>query len=98
MLKGQIFHFAKRLGYEIRGKRTAFGRQRALASLLREKGINLVLDVGANGGQFACEIREYGYQGRIVSFEPISSVHAQLVERAKGDRNWIIADRTAIGA
>lgn len=98
MLKRQIFHLAKSLGYEIRGERTAFGRQRALASLLREMRISLVLDVGANAGQFASEIREYGYAGRIVSFEPIPAIHAQLVQRAKGDRNWTVADRTAIGA
>jgi FkbM family methyltransferase len=98
MLKGLVFTLAKRLGYEIRGTRTAFARQRALASLLRDEKINLVLDVGANHGQFANEIRENGYRDRIISFEPLRSAHAELLRRAQNDPNWTIAERTAVGA
>jgi FkbM family methyltransferase len=60
--------------------------------------INLVLDVGANEGQFVDEVRASGYSGKIVSFEPLASAHAVLRSRARADADWTIADRTAVGA
>jgi FkbM family methyltransferase len=98
MLKDLAKSFAKRCGYEILGSRGAYAAHRSLAGLLRQEQINLVLDVGANTGQFANELRAYGYKGRIVSFEPLASAHAKLCSRAKSVPNWTIADRTAIGS
>lgn len=56
--------------------------------ILRELGINCVLDVGANAGQFAARLRESGYRGRIVSFEPLPHLVEQLRRRAEGDPDW----------
>jgi FkbM family methyltransferase len=67
------------------------------ARLFDTLGIDLVLDVGANAGQYATEIRRGGYTGRIVSFEPGSETFARL-ERASGpDPDWT-AHRQALGA
>jgi FkbM family methyltransferase len=98
MLKAPIKHLAKKLGYEVLGHSRAYLRERSLAALLKKEQINLILDIGANTGQFASEIREAEYDGRIISFEPLSSAHAELKNRASKDPRWIIADRTAIGA
>lgn len=65
---------------------------------LNEHNINVVFDIGANVGQFASELREYGYQGKIVSFEPLPQAYKGLLSQAKGDINWIIHPRCAIGA
>ena len=59
--------------------------------------IDLVLDVGANVGQYARHLREFGYRGKIVSFEPLSSAHSKLIAASKKDPLWEVAPRTAIG-
>lgn len=65
--------------------------------LFAHYGINLVFDVGANTGGYALELRQQGYRGRIVSFEPLSSAFAELARRASSDSNWE-ALHTALGA
>lgn len=49
---------------------------------------SLIVDVGANVGQFAQEARQLGYRGRIVSFEPLPEAFAQLQANAASDPNW----------
>lgn len=58
------------------------------SDLRRQLGIDLVLDVGANIGQFASELRHDGYEGRIVSFEPLSEAFATLSARSRRDSRW----------
>lgn len=59
---------------------------------------DVILDVGANTGQFVQELRASGYQGHIISFEPLSGAHAMLVAAAAADPLWDIAERSAVGA
>ena len=59
------------------------------AALLRGRQISLVLDVGANTGQYGVSLRhKVGYQGRIVSFEPLSDAFAGLQRTIIGDAHW----------
>jgi len=69
-----------------------------LAKMLACRNVTVVFDIGANVGQFGKELRLVGYRGRIVSFEPLSSAHARLTNAAKGDANWIVAPRMAVGS
>ena len=68
-----------------------------LVEMLKQRGINTVLDVGANNGGFATELFEAGYAGQIISFEPLPDAWAALGHRAKiyGSR-WTIAPRVAL--
>jgi FkbM family methyltransferase len=50
--------------------------------------INCVLDVGANRGFYASFLRAVGFEGRIVSFEPIRRNFLELEERSSSDLEW----------
>lgn len=56
--------------------------------LLAALDVDLVLDVGANRGQFARSLREGGYAGALVSFEPAAGPRAELEAAAAGDPAW----------
>lgn len=60
-----------------------------MQSIIKEYQVDLILDVGANRGQFAREIRKI-YKGQIVSFEPVAGTFTQLKNAASQDKNWIV--------
>jgi FkbM family methyltransferase len=62
--------------------------QLRIKTLLDRYQINVAIDVGANEGQFASELRRMGYQGKIISFELIASVFKTLTTVAALDRDW----------
>ena len=68
-----------------------------IVTSLRKFEIDLVLDVGANKGQFASEIRQCGYAGNIVSFEPLSEAHGKLLQASEEDTKWDVYPRCALG-
>jgi len=68
-----------------------------LVALLHHHAIDLVLDVGANAGQYGARLRRYGYGGRLLSFEPLASAHAALSARARDDAAWEVAPAMALG-
>lgn len=59
--------------------------------------IDLVLDVGANEGQFAKDLINYGYKNKIISFEPIKEAHQKLLFKSKKYKQWIVHPRCAVG-
>jgi FkbM family methyltransferase len=67
-----------------------------VAWLLRRLEVNVVLDVGANRGQFGQRLRRDGYTGRIVSFEPVPHIADKLEEAAADDPEWRVL-RCALG-
>lgn len=62
--------------------------RQSVADFIADRSIDTVLDVGANVGQFASSLRKKGFSGRLESFEPVSSVFADLEDTARHDAKW----------
>ncbi len=74
----------RRLGIQHVGRR----RVRDLVDFIEDRAITLVLDVGANEGQFGEWLRRSGYKGKILSFEPGRVEFARLSRKAENDGDW----------
>jgi len=96
-MKMLVRKVARKLGFEITRYRPSNSAPAQLVKALEVAGINMGFDIGANEGQFAREIREYGYPGKIVSFEPLSSARKKLLSLSSADPNWEVHDQSAIG-
>jgi FkbM family methyltransferase len=59
-----------------------------LIDFLASRDVDLVVDVGANVGQFASHLRHLGYSNRIASFEPQKDAFAELEAKAAQDDGW----------
>lgn len=60
----------------------------AVETHLKRAQTTLVIDVGANTGQYALQLRTLGYDGDIVSFEPVAATFAKLSMAAAPDPRW----------
>jgi len=67
-----------------------------LPALFEMYGVDCVIDVGAHEGEYADRLRAGGYEGEIVSFEPVPRAFAELQRRAASDERWS-AHRLALG-
>lgn len=85
-----VRRLVRRFGFDVERRRTI------LADVLDRRRVDLVLDVGANEGQFARRLRAWGYRGRIVSFEPFGGAFEVLSRRAAADPDWSV-HRLALG-
>lgn len=88
---------ARLCGYEMIRLKKHPSLEAHLEKLIEAKAINLVLDVGANRGQFAQRLRQQGYRGEIHSFEPVSHSFAAIQRASGGDSNWHV-HQLALGA
>lgn len=78
----------RRLGLDVTRYPSRLGYEWQLMMLLRRLRIDCVLDVGANEGQFASFLRRAGFEGHIISFEPIPEIFARLERRMGSDPRW----------
>lgn len=87
-LSANIQELLSRLGLYVQLKPPKEIRRRLAA--LQHHEITTVLDVGANSGQYAGELRRYGFGGRIVSYEPLTDAFAALQAKAQSDDKWLV--------
>lgn len=57
-------------------------------ALIRDAGVDVLLDVGANEGQYAQRMRAAGFTGRVVSFEPVTEAFERLEAKCGLDPAW----------
>ncbi|MCB0589434.1 MAG: FkbM family methyltransferase [Phaeodactylibacter sp.] len=67
------------------------------ALLCQHIGITHVIDIGANTGQFAESLYDFGYTGKVISFEPVGVAYKALMQRSMPYPGWQVAERCAIG-
>jgi FkbM family methyltransferase len=96
-LQQRLKKTANRLGIEVRKYAPSTSDRARLYTCLSYYSVDLVLDVGANDGGYAKTLRNIGYKGRIVSFEPTSGAYEKLKAKSKEDNLWDIAQRMALG-
>jgi FkbM family methyltransferase len=87
-LRERLRQLARRAGYEVRQYTPLRSFAAAREALMESRGVDVVLDVGANAGQYGELLRERGYAGRIVSLEPVAEAFAELERRARADGAW----------
>ena len=98
-LKDAVQQVSARLGYPVipAWRLEKLEQTEHLARLFRKIGIDWVLDVGANIGQFHEFLRLFlRYEGRVVSFEPIRELYERVEKLARDDPKWT-AHRLALG-
>ena len=88
----------QRFGILVRKYNPATSEDLRRIRLLQHYQVDLVFDIGANRGQYATGIIDAGYGNRIVSFEPLSSVHGITEKESRRYPKWTVAPRCAVGA
>ena len=97
VLKKFVRHAVNKIGFDLHRLTPASNPAFQLLKALDRFEVDMVLDIGANVGQFASELRSVGYKGILVSFEPLSAAHMALSEAAGRDPKWHVYPRGAIG-
>lgn len=100
MIKRVVSSAAARLGYTIvpTWQIETYHNVRHLRRIFDLLSIDLVIDVGANAGQFRDLLRgQVGYAGPVASFEPVPALADALSARAASDPLWTV-ERRALGA
>lgn len=72
-------------------------RKNHSARLMEKYGIDVVLDVGANNGQYGRELISMGWKQRLISFEPLTVAWQKLKANARPHPHWF-AEQMALGA
>ncbi|MCF6274325.1 MAG: FkbM family methyltransferase [Robiginitomaculum sp.] len=88
---------ARLFGYELINSKKQPSLLPHLLRVFKQNSVDLVLDVGANEGQFAKDLRKYGFRGEIHSFEPVASCYQILLRASKNDEHWHVHNM-ALGA
>lgn len=95
--KQKIVKQLNRLGYDLKRYRPDMHPLARRMRQMEHYGIDLVIDVGANIGQYGKEIRSRGFLGDIHSFEPLEDAFSKLQITTAHDNRWKIRN-CALGA
>lgn len=74
-----------------------FSAELRLIAILRTLRIGIVIDVGAGHGEFGSEMLLNGFDGDLISIEPLASAHGDLLRAARSRPRWRVVERCAAG-
>jgi FkbM family methyltransferase len=94
-LAHRVVHGAKILAHRAGFDVTRETFKRRFVHALDQHGVDTVLDIGANVGQFGSALRRAGFTGRIISVEPLQEAFTALTRAAEADPTWT-AERAAV--
>ena len=94
-LKKIVKIIARKMGLAI--SRYPTPEERRLGKIFEVFQIDLLLDVGANTGQYVQYVRDLGYKNQVISFEPVSVSFQELNRKASLDPLWQVHQR-ALGS
>ena len=97
-IKLLIKYGLRKCGLDLRKFRPDSSPASQIISAINKFKIDLIIDVGANEGQFGCDLRNWGYKGNIVSFEPLSIAYKKLINISSKDSTWKVHSRCALGS
>ena len=87
-LKNKLKFFLRNFGIDIGKYNLSECDDFRLNHFLKINDIDCVLDVGANIGQYAYNLRRIGYKKNIISFEPMLSAYKILQNKSSKDKLW----------
>lgn len=99
-LKKTLKNIFKSIGYDLVRLDGGLGygsSENELLKFLKETQVDLILDIGANKGQFGKAMYNFGYDNKILSFEPLSAMHKMLKETSESFPNWHVYEQCTIG-
>jgi FkbM family methyltransferase len=76
------------MGYFLGRHPQTYSLENHLLQVCTQLRINCILDVGAHYGEFAQRVRDAGYRGRVVSFEPVHESFSTLRRARARDPDW----------
>jgi FkbM family methyltransferase len=94
MIKGLMKRVFNKIGFDVR-RLPAYGT--GTLAFLKQYEINSVIDVGANSGQFAREVRSVLPSAYLYSFEPLTEEYARLVHNMNKNDERFRAFNVALG-
>lgn len=78
----------KKIGFKLGKYNVGTDASLRRISIYKNYKVSLLLDVGANTGIYGKEMRSVGFEGKIISYEPLSDAFEKLARVANELGNW----------
>lgn len=96
-IKKIIKGIARKFGYDIIPFNPGSSHEAFLLKIIKKFEIDVILDVGANSGQYGRYLRNIGYAKHIISFEPMKTAYEKLSKVCEKDKMWF-CENVGLGA
>lgn len=83
------------LGFVAIRSKNHYSSERIFRNIVSLIDIDLVVDVGAHRGEFRNRIRQAGFNGKVISLEPVTKTFGELQRAANADENWEVVQAAA---